>query len=95
MSIEIETGIPGTEQESSFINATIQTHGEDRDGYGGIDFSIATKVTVPDSVKNEADLARYLEWVLGLMDDAVPAEYPWWEGPSVSFEVQIGPGNRP
>ncbi len=74
--LKIEAGIPGNDQESSFTNATLQTIRED------LEFSIATYISVGESVKTEADLASLISNVLA----PIVAE-----DPRISFEVQLGP----
>lgn len=78
--VEIETGICGNDQESSFMNSTLQQHGE-------LEFSVGTTVVVPESVKTEEDLRLYLLDVLG---DAV-IHTRWVLHNRLRFEVQIGP----
>lgn len=73
--LSIETGICGDEQESSFMNATLQSH-------EGLEFSIATHIDVPPDIKTEEDLARHLDWVCRDVLERLCG---------ISFEVQIGP----
>lgn len=81
--VHIECGISGNAQESDFMNATLQSHND-------LEFSIHTLVSVPAHITEEADLSRYLYWVLGTMVDAVPST-PFWGGPKVEFDVELGP----
>jgi hypothetical protein len=75
----ITTGICGADQESSFMNATLQSAGKGEDGKFALDFSIATHVDVPADINTEEDLRDYLHH---LFSDAHE---------TVSFEIQIGP----
>jgi hypothetical protein len=78
--LTIETGICGNDQESSFMNATLQAHGD-------LEFSIATYVvSIPPDIQTEKQLRAYLEYVFGgLFMDRRLGE------PGVRFEIQIGP----
>lgn len=71
MNLKITTGVSEDDQLSSFQNATLQ-------GAGAFAFSIATHVTVPDTViaEGEAAVAKFVEDALVRGD--------------VAFEVQIG-----
>lgn len=76
--LEIETGVCGNDQEGSFMNATLQSHGE-------LEFSIATYVSVPDEITSEGELQSYLTLLLGGLLYRADGKSP------VSFEVQLGP----
>lgn len=75
--VNIATGIPEDEQESSFMNATLQGAGP------GIAFSIATKLDIPDEIisKGEAMVATYISQTL---------ETAAAGAPGLHFEVQLG-----
>lgn len=75
--LKIETGIPGEDQQSSFMNATLQETAD-----CSLEFSIATYISVSPSLRTEEELASLISNVLG---PVVAAD------PRVSFEVQIGP----
>lgn len=78
MSLEIRTGIPASEQESSFMNATLQTRGD-------LAFSIAVHVRPPDTaLVSEYLLANYLE---GLFNGLLRSR----DGDRVEIEIEIGP----
>lgn len=75
---KIFMGIPGDDQESSFMNATLQQSS----GEPTLEFSIATHLDVPKYVRSEDSLANWLNMVFG---DFVH------EHPEVEIEIQIGP----
>ena len=77
--VQIETGVCGDAQESSFMNATLQQAGnQDR-----IEFSIATYVTVPaEALTDEDSVADFLEYLL----DSICRNHM-----DISFHVQVGP----
>ena len=77
--LSIESGVPGDAQVSSFMNATTQSA-------GGLEFSIATFISVTESVKTEEALATLISNVLG----PIVAE-----DPRISFEVQLGLASEP
>ena len=80
--VSIESGISSGEQESSFMNATLQS--------AGVTFaiSVATNVDIPDYVlsKGEAAIAGYLEDLLSRAATLVPG---------LSFDVKVGPEDDP
>lgn len=78
MSVTLETGICAGAQESSFMNATLQSAGP------RVAFSIATFVAVPADViaGGEVAVAGYLNTLLARLATQEPA---------LSFEVQVGP----
>lgn len=73
--LKIETGITGNDQESSFMNATLQKAGD------RFEFSIATFISISPSVKTEEELAALISNVLSPI---VAVD------PRISFEVQLG-----
>lgn len=79
--VSITRGIPEGEQTSSFQNATLQGAG------GGIAFSIASHVKVPDSIvaRGESAVADYLNDLLSRA--AASAD-------GLLFEVQVGAADR-
>ena len=81
MSVTLETGICADAQESSFMNATLQSAGT------ALAFSIATFIDVPASViaDGEVAVARYLQALLTRVTKQEPA---------LGFEVQVGPENE-
>lgn len=74
MSMEIRTDIPGDEQESGFMNATLQQ------GPPGYEFSIAVYIDVPPEVNDQATLSDFLWRLLG----------PLSTEPHVRIEVEMG-----
>ena len=76
--LKITLGVPGDDQESSFMNATLQWTANDPE----LAFSIAVNVGVPADVVNEEQLATYLGGIFG---DVVH------EHPEVHVEIQLGP----
>lgn len=76
-SLWIDTGIPGAEQESNFMNATLQKLRDEN-----VDFSVACHIGVGAEVKTEEQLFDYLADLLGRVTEAFP---------DLNFEVQIGP----
>ncbi len=78
MTVCIQTGYSEEQQESSFMNATLQ-------GAGAVAFSIATHITVPDDVsaQGEACVANYLRDALTAATQAA-AEY------GLKFHAQVG-----
>jgi hypothetical protein len=85
--VQIRTGRSAGEQESSFMNATLQNVGGD----DGIAFSIATFVEVPAELVNTGldpegrGVAEYLRGLFWLLDRHAAAE-----GFSVRFEIEVG-----
>lgn len=75
--LQIHMGICGDEQESSFMNATLQRTGNDP----ALEFSIATHVEIPALVRSEESLAGWL----GLIFDDFVHEHP-----EVRIEIQLG-----
>ena len=78
--VAIDGGIPGGSQECDFMNATLQTVGDD-----AFDVSIATYIQWPDGTTpaTEEDLIAVLRSVLTLAAEAT--------GGRLAFEVQVGP----
>jgi hypothetical protein len=75
--VSIESGIPAAEQESSFMNATLQ------DTVGGeLSFSVATYIGMPVYYETSEGLLE--EYLFDLLRE-IAAKYP------LRFEVQIGP----
>lgn len=62
--VTIERGIPADQQESSFMNATLQTAGDST-------VSIATYIAVPDGM-SESDVAHHLQAYLRDVTRAFP-----------------------
>lgn len=81
--LRIEGGIYGGDQESSFMNATLQAVGMTHGGSPVLDMSIAVHVDVPQEVAhNEEKLHDYLQRLFRpLLDD----------NKNVSVEIQTGP----
>ena len=76
--LEITLGIPGNDQEGSFMNATLQDTGNDPN----LEFSIAVHVEIPAEIKDEESLAEYLG---GIFQHVVALH------PMLHVEMQIGP----
>ena len=65
MTIKITQGIDEGDQETSFMNATLQ-------GWGEVAFSIATTVKVPNSMKDDPEkVAQWIESALNPFDSGV------------------------
>lgn len=83
--IEIRTGIPAAAQESSFMNATLQsvwkTGTDGTKELADLAFSVAVYVGVPGHITDEDQLARYLHTIFAPLVDRAP----------VRVEVEIGP----
>lgn len=77
--IEIETGWTGNEQESSFMNATLQS----TPGWA-LEFSVATHIDLTGMYAdwNETNLRAVLDNVLSRAAKDVP---------EIRFEVKLGP----
>lgn len=75
--VRIETGIPGDDQMSGFMNATLQSTSDYK-----CDFSIATHVEIPSDVeqRGETAVAQHLAKVLAAC-----------AGEGLRFHVQVGP----
>lgn len=73
----IEDGISAGDQESSFMNATLQ----DVADYD-LSFSVATHIGIPADVTDEERLRNYLAMILQRVTDL---------GLGIAFEVQLGP----
>lgn len=78
MSLEFELGVLASDQESAFMNATLQP------APGGIAFSVAVYVDVPAEWTGEEAVAEYLR---GLLSELAGR-------PNVQVQVQIGPEDR-
>jgi len=80
--VQVREGVSAGEQESSFMNATLQDAGE------ATSFSVATKLEIPEYVisKGEAAIAGYISGALGRASSSVSG---------LSFEVEIGPTEDP
>jgi len=76
--LRIFMGICGDDQESSFMNATLQSTDNDPN----LEFSISTHVEIPAFVRSEESLAGWLGSIFG---DVIH------EHPELHFEIQIGP----
>jgi hypothetical protein len=76
--ITMQTGISANEQESSYMNGTLQTVGD------GLAMTIHTYLSVPKGVaaQGQQAVAAYVEAKLNAAHIACPA---------FSFEVEIGP----
>lgn len=79
--LKITLGISGADQESSFMNATLQDTANDPN----LDFSIATHVEVPADITTEDDLAQYLGGIFGDIID---------KHAGVHIEIQLGAARR-
>lgn len=75
---QIHMGICGDDQESSFMNATLQRTDNDPD----LEFSISTHVEIPAFIRSEEALAGWLGMIFG---DFL------YERPEVHIEIQLGP----
>lgn len=91
--VTVDAGTDEDQQESSFMNATLQGAGE------AVVMSISTSLEVPEDViaNGEASIAKYVQKVLSIAASSCPG---------LSFQVQVGPsrdamaqqklvGNRP
>lgn len=76
----ITTGVPGDDQESSFMNATLQQAGDK----WSIEFSVACHIGIPagPAEHDEDALADYLRDVLERVHIVAP---------ELNWEIQIGP----
>lgn len=75
--VTITTGIPANEQESSFMNATLQQAGNEHS------FSIATHVKVPDHICNQGE-AAIRDYLMDILGKAALTDR------NLTFEVQLG-----
>lgn len=75
--LQIETGIPGDDQESAFMNGTLQMLTEHN-----LAFTVQTFVEAPAQVSDEQQLRAYL---VELFRRVAAAE------PALSFDIQTGP----
>jgi len=76
--LRIFMGICGDAQESSFMNATLQSTANDPN----LEFSIATYVEIPANITTETQLADFLGGIFGEVA---------YQNPRLHFEIQIGP----
>lgn len=79
--LKMYLGIPGDEQESDFMNATLQETANDPN----LEFSIATHVEIPALIRSERSLAG---WLGMIFEDFIH------EHPEVHIEIQIGPAGN-
>ena len=77
MLLQVDEGIPGDEQESSFMNATLQSAGD------LVDFSVSTSIDVPEQISAQGESA-----VKGYIEDVLRAAC--LAHPALSFQVQVG-----
>lgn len=77
----ITTGVPGNDQEGSFMNATLQ------DDAWGHEFSVSIHVAVPFDC-TEDELRDYLRDVFQTAIDATDREFA--QG-TLNVEIQLGP----
>ena len=82
-NLTITSGVSGDDQESSFMNATLQHAGD-----LGLEFSIAVHVNVPADVKDELDLHYYLR---DLFAEAIHHTNSIYGRDTLSVEIQLGP----
>lgn len=79
--LQITLGVPGDAQESSFMNATLQS----TENEPNLEFSIAVHVEVPAAIKDEEALADYLGSIFGQIRH---------DHPELHVEIQLGPEGR-
>jgi hypothetical protein len=86
----ITTGVPGDDQESSFMNATLQsTSGPGKGDLGDdLEFSIAVHVGVPGDVDTEEKLRRYLHDVF---QTAIEVTEEKFGVATLNVVIEIGP----
>ena len=77
----ITTGVPGDDQESSFMNATLQST-------SGLEFSVAVHIGVPGDMDTEEKLRRYLHDVF---QTAIEVTEKKFGVATLNVEIQIGP----
>ena len=80
--LKITLGLTADDQESNFMNATLQYTANDPE----LAFSIAVHIEVPVDVVDEDRLATYLG---DIFDDIVHKH------PEVHVEIQVGPMEEP
>lgn len=81
--LSITTGVPGTDQEGSFMNATLQ----DVDDVG-LSFSVAVHVGIPAGIETEEALRDHLRRVFETAIEATG-------GSTLAVEIQLGPTEEP
>jgi hypothetical protein len=76
--LTITLGVPGDAQQSDFMNATLQTTGNDPN----LEFSVAVHVEIPSHIVKEDQLAEYLGAIFAQVTNLQPA---------LHVDIQLGP----
>lgn len=76
--LQITLGVPGNDQEGSFMNATLQS----TENEPNLEFSVAVHVEVPGEIQDEEALAEYLGGIFGQIRH---------DHPELHIEIQLGP----
>ena len=81
--MKIRKGVCGDDQMSGFQNATLQSGGGNK-----VEFSIATFIKLPDSLRDadEVAVSAYLQSVFMLIEKN-------FKEASLAFEIEIGPAD--
>lgn len=80
----ITTGVPGNDQESNFMNATLQT-------FGDLEFSVAVHVGMPGNISSQDELRDYLSELFG---EAIRHTNKHFGPNPLNVEILIGPAGN-